>query len=479
VQVRVSWKRGLAFLGLLLAVLWAVDLSTGGALRRAASHSSFWFAALAILIFGISTRFFLTRTSSRRVETLKQFSRRVAQADFRPVELDYSGDELDDLATAFNEAAARLNVTFQSLTGERNRSSAILGSMEEGVAVMDSSERLVFCNPAFSAILGVDLKRAEGRPLVEVIRQAELFEILRSALRTREVVRSEVNLDIVQPGTFALAAVPLPPIAGAREPGVPADPEAKPLGVVMVLHDITELRRLERVRRDFVANVSHEFRTPLTAIQGFAETLLAGALQDSENNRRFLEIIREQSVCLARLTDDLLKLARIEAGKLELEMVSMSALELIQPCVEAARVDATRKKITLHVDVAPQFPSLWGDLHGLREVLQNLLDNALQYTPPGGSVTVRANLQGDSAILSVQDTGIGIPQSDRERIFERFYRVDSARSRDSGRTGLGLSIARHIVEAHNGRIWVEGEVGSGSAFRFTLSLAPSTGRNLS
>jgi len=479
VQVRISWKRCLAFLALLFVVLWAVDLFAGGALRRAARHSPFWMAALAILLFGISTRLFFARTSSRRAQALKDFSRRVAHADFRPLELDYSGDELDDLATSLNETAARLNQTFQSLTEERNRSSAILGGMEEGVAVMDSAERLVFCNPAFSAILGVDLSRALGRPLVEVMRQAELFEILRGALRTREVVRSEVNLDTIQPGTFALAAVPLPPIAGMQEPGKLADPEAKPHGVVIVLHDITELRRLERVRRDFVANVSHEFRTPLTAIQGFAETLLAGALHDNENNRRFLEIIREQSVRLARLTDDLLKLARIEAGRLELEMVSLFARDLIQPCVEAARVDAGRKQIALHVEVPAGFPALLGDIHGLREVLQNLLDNAVQYTPPGGSVTVDAQRQGDSAVLSVRDTGIGIPQADRERVFERFYRVDSARSRDSGRTGLGLSIARHIVEAHGGRIWVESEVGSGSAFQFTVPLAPPTGRDLS
>jgi two-component system phosphate regulon sensor histidine kinase PhoR len=238
-----------------------------------------------------------------------------------------------------------------------------------------------------------------------------------------------------------------------------------------VLHDISELRRLERVRQDFVANVSHEFRTPLTAIQGFAETLLGGALEDPANREHFVEIIRDHATRLARLTEDLLKLSRIEAGKLDLEFRPVSVYQLVQSCVETARFKAARKELTLEIRIPEGLPSVQGDSNGLQEVLQNLLDNAVQYTPAGGRLEVSASNQGGTVRLTVSDTGIGIPQAEQERIFERFYRVDAARSREAGGTGLGLSIARHIVEAHDGLLWVESAVGEGSHFHFNIPVA--------
>jgi two-component system phosphate regulon sensor histidine kinase PhoR len=239
-------------------------------------------------------------------------------------------------------------------------------------------------------------------------------------------------------------------------------------GAVLVLHDITELRRLERVRRDFVANVSHEFKTPLTAIQGFAETLLNGALDDKANRKRFVEIIREHARRLARLTDDLLKLSRIEAGRLELEIRPIRVETLVNSCVETARLNAKARKLEIHVDLQPNAPAVRGDGAQLGEVLQNLLDNALQYTPAGGKIELKARSNGQNVTFTVTDTGIGIPESDLERIFERFYRVDAARSREAGGTGLGLAIARHIVEAHGGHIWVESAIGQGSRFHFSI-----------
>ena len=245
----------------------------------------------------------------------------------------------------------------------------------------------------------------------------------------------------------------------------------KPSGAVVVLHDVTELRRLERVRQDFVANVSHEFKTPLTAIQGFAETLLGGALEDPKNNRRFLEIMRDHANRLARLTDDLLKLARIEAGKLELEFLPVGVIEFIERCAETALMKASRKQITLDIEIPPGLPPVRGDASLLRDVLQNLVDNAIQYTPPGGRIRVSARVNSNEMVIEVMDTGIGIPLIDQERIFERFYRVDAARSREAGGTGLGLSIAKHIIDAHDGRLWVESTVGEGSRFSFSIPLA--------
>ena len=383
----------------------------------------------------------------------------VAGGDFEPLPSEDTEDELTDLARALNETAARLDRTIRTLTDERNQSSAILRSMIEGVAVIDAKEHVVFCNRAFAEILNLDAARFEGRPLVELVRQADLLDLARRALAGTDNLQGSIAIGTVMPRSFAVTATPVKALEPAAN------------GAVIVLHDITELRRLERVRQDFVANVSHEFKTPLTAIQGFAETLLGGALEDEKNNRRFLEIIRDHAVRLGRLTDDLLKLARIEAGKLEVQFQPVAVAELVEGCAATTLFKASQRNIALNLSYPPELPPVRGDAGLLREVLQNLLDNAVQYTPPGGRVDLSAATRDHEAVITVADTGIGIPLADQERIFERFYRVDAARSREVGGTGLGLSIAKHIVEAHGGRLWVESTVGDGSQFHFSIPLA--------
>lgn len=432
---------------------------------------------LLMLILGAVTSFVYFRSFAHRVDRLRDFSRRLAHGDFHPVFVDKSHDELSELAAALNETAAWMERTIRSLSGERNRSNTILRSMVEGVAVVDAQEKIVFSNRAFSEILNLNTASIEGRPAIEIVRNSDLIGIIRAALGGQEGLRSDIAMGFVQPRSFSVTATPLHSLDQVPATGKNAVPPAEALpsntvlGAVVVLHDVTELRRLERVRQDFVANVSHEFKTPLTAIQGFAETLLAGAIDDPANNRRFLEIIRDHATRLARLTDDLLKLARIEAGKLEYQFSPVSLLELIEGCAETALLKATRKQIALETDVPPDFPPVRGDATLLREVLQNLLDNAIQYTPEGGRIRVAVSARPREAIVCVTDTGIGIPLADQERIFERFYRVDAARSREAGGTGLGLSIAKHIVEVHGGRLRVESEVGAGSKFSFSVPLA--------
>ena len=434
-------------------------------------------ATIVMLVAGAIALFFFFRSFASRVERLKHFSLRLAQGDFRPLPAERSNDELGELTHALNETAAWMDRTIRSLSGERNRSSAILRSMVEGVGVVDAQERLVFSNRAFSDILHRDSANSEGRPLIEVIRNTELIGLIRSALGGEEGLQSDIVMGTVQPRSFSVTAAPVKALeAGAvSERTLPARsglaaPE-KPSGAIVVLHDVTELRRLERVRQDFVANVSHEFKTPLTAIQGFSETLLAGAIEDPKNNRRFLEIIRDHAVRLARLTDDLLKLARIEAGKLEVQFSPVSVIDLVERCAETASLKANRKKILLEIEVSPGLPPVRGDAGLLRDVLQNLLDNAIQYTPSAGRIHVSATEREREVVITVADTGIGIPLADQERIFERFYRVDAARSREAGGTGLGLSIAKHIVEVHGGRLLVESEVGVGSKFSFSIPQA--------
>lgn len=418
---------------------------------RAGFRRRLWGASLIVLVVAGGASLLFFRTISTRIERLKEFSHRVAAGDFRPLPMDLSGDELTDLSRTLNQTAAQLDSTIKTLTEERNQSSAILASMAEGVAVIGSNQRVIFCNSAFRRTLEIEDRPYAGRPVIEVIPHSDLLTLIRQALAGNETVRSELVVGSIRTRNFAVTVTPV------RSDKATA-------GAVVVLHDISELRRLERARRDFVANVSHEFKTPITAIQGFAETLLGGAMEDNQNSNRFLEIIRDNAERLGRLTDDLLKLARIEAGKLELELRPVTMEDVIGPCLDATRIKADPKNLTLETDYSSDLSPVIGDVRFLQEILQNLLDNAVQYSRPGGRIVVRAVAQGSEIVLSVTDTGIGIPKTDQERIFERFYRVDAARSRELGGTGLGLSIAKHLVEAHGGRIQVESEVGRGSTF---------------
>jgi len=447
-RVSLFWRPVLICLALVAAVLIAVQWASPDSLPKIR-------LALAIFLLAVGIAFFLfSRSVTLRIRRLKEFTERSAAGDFTPLERDHRHDELAELAETLGRAVAGLGQTIRTLTDERNRSSAILGSMIEGVAVVTGDERILYCNRAFEQILELPEGSSQGRTLVEALRQADLVALVRQVILGVEEVTGEVEVGTVRRRNFSVTAAPVRS-AGAN-------------GAVLVLHDITELRRLERVRRDFVANVSHEFKTPLTAIQGFAETLLSGALDDNKNRNRFVEIIREHARRLARLTDDLLKLSRIEAGRLELEIRPVRVEALVNGCIETARLKAEARGLQIHVELQENTPAVRGDGAQLGEVLLNLLDNALQYTPSGGQIEVKARSSGQDVIFTVTDTGIGIPESDLGRIFERFYRVDAARSREAGGTGLGLAIARHIVDAHGGRIWVESAVGQGSRFHFSI-----------
>jgi two-component system phosphate regulon sensor histidine kinase PhoR len=415
-----------------------------------------WLASLVMLLVTGAASLLISRSFSGRVDRLKKFSDRVAEGDFRPIEADRSGDVMEALAVSLNRTAARLDRTIRSLTEERNLSSAILGSMVEGVAVVNASERLLFANPGFAEILDLDVPPQSGSALVEVVRQTELIEAVRQVLNGDPRVETEIVTGTLRQHFFAVT--------------VAAVSAAETSGAVIVLHDITDLRKLERVRRDFVANVSHEFKTPLTAIQGFAETLLAGAIDDAQNRVRFLEIILEHSQRLARLTDDLLRLSQMDADRLGLEIRGVGVQQFVESCVETAQRPAAERDLRISVNLSSRLPEIAADRRRLAEVLQNLLDNAIQYTPPGGQIMLSASANGSEVTFTVSDTGIGIPQTDQPRIFERFYRVDVARSREVGGTGLGLAIAKHLVEVHGGRIWVESEVGQGSQFHFTVPI---------
>jgi two-component system, OmpR family, phosphate regulon sensor histidine kinase PhoR len=431
-----------------------------------------WEVSLIILLVAIGILFAFSRRFAGRVERLQEFSREVANGNFNAQLHDSGTDELGDLGRTLNDTGSRLSTmitTINSLSEERNRSAAILRSMVEGVAVIDAREKVTFCNEAFARTWNIQRINDGAEPAIAVIRRPDVLDLIRKALAGQEG-SGEISLGSAQPRIFSVTATP---ILRSVEKGADAklSEGAETLGAVIVLHEITEIRRLEQVRKDFVANVSHELRTPLTAIQGFAETLLTGGLEDERNNRHFIEVIRSHASRLSRLTDDLLKLSQIEAGKLDMESQVLDIRGLILSTVESVEGAANQKGLSLK-SISPQngLPPVRGNARLLREVLRNLLDNAVQYTPEGGSIEVSVSREGAFAVVSVVDNGIGIPQSDQVRIFERFYRVDAARSRDLGGTGLGLAIAKHIVEAHGGRIWVDSTVAKGSRFHFSVPL---------
>ena len=414
-----------------------------------------WMVSFLILLISGAASLAFFRALARRIEKLREFSKRVAEGDFRSLPLDRRNDELADLSRTLGQTAERLDSTIRTLTEERNQSAAILASMAEGVAVIGPNQRLTYCNAAFRAAIGMQDAPCTGQPAVEAIPHADLIALVRKVLTVKEMIHSEILVGSLRTQSFSMTAAP---IRSSETPG----------GAVLVLHDISELRRLERVRQDFVANVSHEFRTPLTAIQGFAETLLDGAIHDDVNSRRFLEIIRDHSIRLGRLTRDLLKLSQIEAGKPDLEMRLVPVSEIITPCLETVRLRAEGKNLTVTSEVASGLPPVRGDVRSLQEIMENLLDNAVRYTAAGGRICIQSALRNREVVISISDNGIGIQKSDQEKVFERFWRADAARSRESGGTGLGLSIVKHLVEAHGGRIVVESEIGRGPPFSVFL-----------
>jgi two-component system phosphate regulon sensor histidine kinase PhoR len=411
---------------------------------------------LAAALIGGAVAYVYSRRFSARISRLKSFLARVEKGDYSDEPRAGTVGELAELQALLDNAVARMRESTRFREDERSESAAILASMTEGVAVVDREQHIRYSNPAFRRALHTGGEESlEGRRLVEVTRQSEILAMVEGVRKGGERMEAEIATAGLKPRTFLVRAAPL------------GDG-----GAVLVVLDITEIRRLERVRRDFVANVSHELRTPLTAIQGFAETLLRGALDEPENSRRFVEIIRDHTWRLARLTEDLLKLSRIEAGKLEVELRPIPVASVVEQCAETARLKLTEKRQSLEVTVSEPPPLVMADSHALLDVLRNLLDNAIQYTPEEGHIAIRVSVNGENEVrIAVEDDGIGILASSHDRIFERFYRVDAARSRKVGGTGLGLSISKHLVEGMGGRIELESQLGRGSTFTVVLRRA--------
>jgi two-component system phosphate regulon sensor histidine kinase PhoR len=366
-------------------------------------------------------------------------------------------DELGELARILNTSAGRLEEQLAESARDRARTEAILSAMEDGVLAVDHRGSVVLANSALRRALL--LPDPVGRHYVEALRQTEVGEVIEGVLGSGERRAVEVEVHNVR-RFFALTGVPFPGGGGT------------PHGAVLTFHDVTERRRLDRVRRDFVANASHELRTPLTSIRGFVEALEDGALAEPPTAHRFLGKIRTHADRMALLVQDLLDLSRLESGDRPPKLEPTAPAAVSGEVVEAFAEAADRKRIALRHQ-ADWSGTLLTDAERLRRILENLVDNAVKYTPEGGAVDVALRASGDGgAAIEIRDDGPGIPADHLPRLFERFYRVDKARSRELGGTGLGLAIVRHLVESIGAKVAVESEPGRGTHFTLTLPPAP-------
>jgi two-component system phosphate regulon sensor histidine kinase PhoR len=439
---------------LLVCAIVVLDFTVLDQARPPAAAELRWnllLAALLITAAGIAIGALLWYAEMRYARRLRIFAEELLGAG--EVSSNPSRDELEALERSLRRLAPYIRELTQRIGLENARRENILGSMAEGVLSVDSDLRVIFCNKLFAQTVGATYPVPEQTPLLEVTRDPALVEIIKQVLVSGARGEHRLTLSAAGDHTFDVYAAPL--AGSARQ------------GAIAVLHDMTHLERLERVRRDFVANVSHELRTPLASIRGYAETLLEGALEDRENNRKFVEIILSQAIRLNNIASDLLALSEIESNALRPEPHPVSLRSALETALRTVESVARLHEVRLLWGELPDVQVLGRELR-LEQALSNLLDNAVKFNRPNGEVRLDALVEDRWAIVTVADTGIGISSQDLPRIFERFYRADKARSRETGGTGLGLAIVRHAVEQMGGEVSVESEFGRGSRFSIRL-----------
>ncbi len=390
----------------------------------------------------------------RPINRMINISRKFSQGDFNHRILLDSKDEIGELAATLNKMAQDIEDKIREVQKQNQHLSAILNSMIEGVIVVDKSGCVISINPAVEEIFSVSGKEVKGRDFLESIRNNDISEIVNSVLGNKELVSEELTLVWPVNRIFKVNASPV------FEKNLIS-------GCLVVIHDITEIRKLETMRRDFVANVSHELKTPLTSIKGFVETLLEGALEDKENSRNFLKIIEEHTERLNSLIDDLLSLSNLESKETVLDKKSFNLRQQLEDIISNLGAQLNKRNIEIRNELSPNL-LVKADKDRLEQVFINLIDNAIKFNKEKGYIRIYSQEINDKIKVAVEDSGIGIPAKDIPRIFERFYRVDKARSRELGGTGLGLSIAKHIIELHGGSVGVESTEGLGSKFWFIL-----------
>lgn len=411
---------------------------------------------LLIVAALVSSR--LARGITRPIEDMTHLARGITHGDFShdPVHVK-SRDELGQLARAIQHMSISLQRQLGTIRESERRWKSVIETMPSGLLLVDSKGQIVLVNPEIENLLGVKRTEIIGGSYTQFAHTSHLGHLIDHCIRTKSNVREEIHFSL--PDERILEAS-LSPVKDDRD---------RILGVVIILHDMTAIRRLEKMRSEFVANVSHEIKTPVTSLIGFTETLLDGALEDEETCRNFLEIIHDESQRLHRLIGDILELSKIESRELKLRTETVDVSQLVRSTAGTlqSQVDTNELSLELHL---PETLQVEGDEDRIRQIVVNLLANAIAYTPEGGRINISVRNEGENWVLEVADTGVGIPKEDLPRIFERFYRVDKARSRESGGTGLGLAIVKHLVDVLNGTIEVKSQVGVGTTFKVTFPI---------
>ncbi len=430
------------------AVRFAYPLSDVEAATRRARRTLLFASAMAfvvaLLIAAIAAQYI-----ARRLRRIVEFADKVAAGDLTARISEPSRDEIGQVASALDKTARQLEENFAALQTSQRQLETLLNSMQDAVIAVASDGRVQWANRSMDRLL--PQRTRLNAPVVETVRDPDFLRAVRSATEARKVTSARAA-SILPGRSFDVTAAPMP---GG--------------GAVAVLRDLTETERIEKTRRDFIANVSHELRTPLTSIQGYAETLLDNGCE-KDHLPEFLEIIRKNAARMSLLTEDLLTLARVESGEQRFDSEPVAPAELLHDALESFGKIARAQGVELTSEESTA-PVVNADREAIHQVLSNLIDNALKYGAKGGRVVVGARSSGNAVEFYVQDFGPGIPSEHLPRLFERFYRVDKARSRESGGTGLGLAIAKHIVMAHGGSIWAQSELNHGSTFSFTLPVA--------
>ena len=455
-SLRLRWKWTFFFIFILL-VFFLIQVYLLYFIKK-----SFLFSSLFGLILILPLTYFLARSLTHPILEVAQKAIQLVSSTFGKEVQVSSSDELGSLSKAIGGMNVQFRTQIEEISKEKDYLQTILKGMVEGVLVVDGRGRILMVNDALRRLLSLSKDVSDKMPL-EIIRNAELEGAIRKAIQDGENIALELDLDKSGEKTIEVNVVSILP-SNKR-----MDEDSEGIrGAIAVFHDITRLKQLEKIRQDFVANVSHELRTPLTTIKGYAETLLEGALKEDQAFQ-FVQVIKRHTDRLTKIVEDLLMLSRIETKEFLLKMEVISVRDFVDDIVDFVKDPAEKKKISLSRNEIPSSLAVQADRNYLEQILINLLDNAIKYTPEGGKVIVSA-IEKDSKDIefSVEDNGIGIPKEDLSRIFERFYRVDKGRSKELGGTGLGLSIVKHLVQAHGGRVWVESQMGKGSVFYFTL-----------
>ena len=410
------------------------------------------------LLFALMFAFILGSVVAGRtikpINSMIQISRRFSKGDFSRRIIQVSKDEIGELAVTLNKMAQDIEDKIKEVNTQNQKLAAIFNSMIEGIIVVDKTSHIISINPTIEKIFSVSKKEVEGRIFLEAIRNNDIYEVISSVLTKGKPLLAEISLILPVRKTFEINATPI------FDNNIVS-------GCLIVIHDITEIRRLETVRSDFVANVSHELKTPLTSIKGFVETLLEGALDDKENNRNFLKIIQDHAGRLDSLVNDLLSLSHLESKEIMLKKTNFNLKQQVEGVISGFRSQLKKKEIEIKNELPAGIP-VTADKDRLEQVVTNLIDNAIKFNKEKGFLRIFSEEINGKVKITVEDSGIGIPEKDIPRIFERFYRVDKARSRELGGTGLGLSIVKHIIELHSGSVGVESTEGFGSKFWFSL-----------